>query len=299
MKIKTLILKVLLLIGLITFAQFTTCNYFPITLEFDYFLLSTVCVYSIGIILYKLLFRLKQFERIDYLLFFMAVLFLIVIAAIADPKYFNIPQYFPLFPIFVGGLVVLLNKYWNKKLLIIPIALLLAFIGDKFIIEPIHFRQSFNNNTLTTLDVNAEEFSFFTPQGDTLLLNTKKYNTIVLDIAFFSCLPCRQLRPVMKKLQEKYRKDSTVLFLNINPVDPVDFIKSHYDTADLPVWIPIQPKEFKEYFKVDGYPKIIILAKSGKTIQELIGFNKTYEDQFIELIDENIKLNANEFISTK
>lgn len=299
MKLKTLIFKALFIIGLITFAQFTTCNYFPRTLEFDYFLLSTVSIYSIGIIVYKFLFSIAKFDTLDFTLFGITILFLTVMGAIADPIYFSMPEYFPLFPIFVGGLVVLLNKYWNKKMLIIPIALLLAYIGDKYIIEPIHFRQSFNNNALSTLDVNTEKFSLFTPQGDTLLLNTKQYNTIVIDLAFFSCLPCRQLKPVIKELQEKYQQDSTVLFLNINPVDPVDFIKSHYDAADLPVWIPTQPKEFKDYFKVDGYPQIIILAKNGTIIQDLRGFNKTYKDQFIELIDETIKLNKNEFTAAK
>lgn len=141
----------------------------------------------------------------------------------------------------------------------------------------------------------AVGFSLENLKGEKVTLSSLKDKIVVLDFWATWCGPCRASFPAMKRLLDKYRTQSDVVFLFIDTWENTDLTKLkrevnnilEIDKYDFNVLFDYKNKMVEDY-NVKGLPTKIIINKKGEIVyveSDLSGGTKMME----AIINQNIR----------
>jgi thioredoxin 1 len=88
------------------------------------------------------------------------------------------------------------------------------------------------------------------PQAQDDLKAIKPLVTFV-ELGSVNCIPCRQMQPVMKAVEEKYGKQVNVIFYDVWKDDQREYA-GKYDIKVIPTQVFLD-KEGKEFFRHEGF----------------------------------------------
>jgi len=91
----------------------------------------------------------------------------------------------------------------------------------------------------------------------------KTYKVTFYELGSVRCIPCQQMQPVLKSIEEKYKDQVKVIF---------------YD-----VWTP-EGKEAAKKFTFDAIPTQIFLDENGKEFFRHVGFFP--EDELVKVLQQ-------------
>ena len=117
-----------------------------------------------------------------------------------------------------------------------------------------------------------------------------KGKTVFYNFWFVACKPCVAEIPVLNKLAEKYRSDST-LFIAIS-FDKEDRIQEFLKKRPFNFLIAsLSQAEIDHIKKISFYPFTAIVTKDGKLSFALFGrpMRKNNEEELFNLLDEQLK----------
>ena len=129
------------------------------------------------------------------------------------------------------------------------------------------------------------DFTLPGANGKDLPLSTLKGKTVVFDFWATWCGPCKAQRPLYQKVEEKFKNDSSVVFLSVNTdedrsvVGP--FLKAQ--NWNQPVYYD---GGLTDYLKVSSIPTTLVLDGNGRVVSRMNGF---IPDRFVELLTARIK----------
>ena len=106
---------------------------------------------------------------------------------------------------------------------------------------------------LTAIFINTDCSGQKSKAGEKAKLNSgeKKYKVTFIELGSVRCIPCQQMQPVMKSVEEKYGKDVNVVFHDVWTEAGAPYAKQYVIEA-----IPTQvflDKDGKEFFRHVGY----------------------------------------------
>ena len=108
-----------------------------------------------------------------------------------------------------------------------------------------------NDKNKTDIENNvakAEEQSFSAENNNTA---DTTYKVTFIELGSVRCIPCQQMQPVMKSIQEKYGKQVNVIFYDVW-TDTGKPYATKYGIESIPTQVFLD-KEGKEYFRHVGY----------------------------------------------
>lgn len=121
--------------------------------------------------------------------------------------------------------------------------------------------------------VKAKNFALKNIFGETVPLSSLKNKVVVLDFWATWCMPCRASFPAMQALLNKYKEDSSVVFLFIDVWErkspekmqesAVKFIKDNNYSFN--VLLDVHDKVVNEY-RVEGIPSKFVIDKKGNIV---------------------------------
>ncbi|MGJ1387176.1 TlpA family protein disulfide reductase [Sphingobacterium spiritivorum] len=116
-------------------------------------------------------------------------------------------------------------------------------------------------------------------------LNAYKGKVVLLDFWYLSCPPCRQLMPILNKLNKKYsNKDFIVLGVNFHDKN-VDNIKNYIDKMSFSYKQWYLPSKEEKFYGIKSAPTTILIDKTGKIVFVEEGFYKDIEKNISQIID--------------
>jgi len=80
---------------------------------------------------------------------------------------------------------------------------------------------------------------------------TGKYKVTFIELGSVRCIPCQQMQPIMKSVEEKYGKDVKVVFHDVWTEAGAPYAKQ-YGIEAIPTQVFLD-KDGKEYFRHVGY----------------------------------------------
>ncbi len=133
----------------------------------------------------------------------------------------------------------------------------------------------------TMVNLSAPDFALFDRQGQKVELKSLKNKVVVLDFWATWCGPCKASFPAMQEMVEKYKNDSSVVFLFIDTWERIDdqkekemavnkFIDDH--KYDFRVLLDHESKVVVSY-GVSGIPTKIVIDKKGNIRFISMGFD--------------------------
>ena len=106
-----------------------------------------------------------------------------------------------------------------------------------------------------TIAISALPICVHASEIDDILSSAKKQGrAVMLELGSVGCLPCEQMKPVMKKLSEKYKDRLEVVFVDVK-----------------------KDRETAKRFRVFAIPTQVFLDKSGKEFHRHMGYY-AYDD---------------------
>lgn len=138
-----------------------------------------------------------------------------------------------------------------------------------------YYREMVDDIKLTLLKgANAYNFSLPDSKGEIITLEQFKGKVVILDFWFTGCTGCARLyKNSLSKVEQLYKKDSNVVFITIS----IDYnrdmwikegIESGYYTSKGVVNLYTDNQggnhPIIDYYKITGYPRLIIIDKDGK-----------------------------------
>ena len=117
-------------------------------------------------------------------------------------------------------------------------------------------------------------------------------NVIIIDFWYTHCPPCVKAMPYLSQLSKKY-KDKGLKIFGLNSVDNQKrskknlekFLKNRSIDYDI---IMIEPEVDVQY-KINGYPSMYLIDKSGKISYVELGFNEKKYKELVKKVEEIIK----------
>ena len=80
---------------------------------------------------------------------------------------------------------------------------------------------------------------------------TGKYKVTFIELGSVRCIPCQQMQPIMKSVEEKYGKDVKVVFHDVWTEAGAPYLKQ-YGIEAIPTQVFLD-KDGKEFFRHVGY----------------------------------------------
>ena len=172
--------------------------------------------------------------------------------------------------------------------------------------EAIHkaFLQDMHNRlTKEKIDLSAPDFSLTDVDGKKVTLSDYRGKTVILDFWATWCGPCKASFPSMKRVIEKYKSDTSVIFLFIHTWErdstaaaatknAKDFVVQH----DYPFEVLMDLKDpatgdhaALEAYKVSGIPTKFVVTKDGRIRFRFTGFSEG-DDAAVEEVSAMINM---------
>lgn len=119
--------------------------------------------------------------------------------------------------------------------------------------------------TLTAILINTGCSGQSSKAEDKAVKRTGKYKVTFIELGSVRCIPCQQMQPVMKSIEEKFGKDVRVVFYDVWTEAGAPFAKQ-YGIEAIPTQVFLD-KDGKEFFRHVGYfPEeelVKVLQKKG------------------------------------
>jgi thiol-disulfide isomerase/thioredoxin len=135
---------------------------------------------------------------------------------------------------------------------------------------------------------NVLDFTLSGVDGKTLAMASLKGKVVVMDLWATWCIPCREQHPLYEQVKERYRLNTSVVFLSVNADASPEPVKP-YLTAQKwkgPVYFE---DGLARLYAVDGLPATIILDRNGKLFTHLNGYDQEHPENFVELLTARIR----------
>ncbi len=108
----------------------------------------------------------------------------------------------------------------------------------------------------------APDFSITDLEGNTYSLKALKGKTIVLNFWFTSCAPCREEIPELNQLAERYKDNSSVIFLAVT-YDSPEKVKGFLCKNPFKFRIAAGQQSMIDQYGVTAYPTSLIIDETG------------------------------------
>ena len=105
--------------------------------------------------------------------------------------------------------------------------------------------------TLTAIIINTDCSGQSSKAGEKANKGTEKYKVTFIELGSVRCIPCQQMQPIMKSIEEKYGKDVKVVFHDVWTEAGAPYAK-HYGIEAIPTQVFLD-KDGKEFFRHVGY----------------------------------------------
>ncbi|MFT3701035.1 MAG: TlpA disulfide reductase family protein [Agriterribacter sp.] len=119
----------------------------------------------------------------------------------------------------------------------------------------------------TQIGGDAPSFTAEDSLGKKYSLGDYKGKVIYLDLWASWCAPCRYETPFMQKLTEKYKKDTSIVFISIAVLDKYEKWKGALN-EDKPDWLQLfdHNSSVQNAYVANSIPKFILIDKQGKIV---------------------------------
>lgn len=151
-----------------------------------------------------------------------------------------------------------------------------AFVRYLNMLKNNNYNQAVTILKKTKLNESAPLFSLYNIQGNEVKLSSFKGKVVLLDFWYTKCGPCLQLFPLMKKLMNKYKNDTTVVFLYINSNETErprhqavkEFLASNNYSFETLI---DDDDSVSQRYGIKGFPTKIVINKSGNISFRSVG----------------------------
>ena len=109
------------------------------------------------------------------------------------------------------------------------------------------------------------------PAGVDYPLAAQKGKVLVVNFWATWCGPCRALEPLYEKVAAEFSADSNVLFLAANCDDDETLVAPYLEEVK-PRTAVVFADGFDNLFRVEAFPTVIVLDRSGRVIYRTDGF---------------------------
>jgi thiol-disulfide isomerase/thioredoxin len=146
--------------------------------------------------------------------------------------------------------------------------------------------ESLHRNEPNSGRTNALDFTLSGLDGKSLTMATLKGKVVVIDLWATWCIPCREQHPLYEQVKERFRDNSSVVFLSIDADADRAVVKPFLDRMKWqgPVYFE---DGLARLFAVDGLPATILLDRNGHLYTHLNGFLD--KNHFADLLTERIR----------
>jgi thiol-disulfide isomerase/thioredoxin len=129
------------------------------------------------------------------------------------------------------------------------------------------------------IQVSAPDFTLKTLDDQEITLSALKGKVVLLDFWATWCGPCRESIPHLIQLGKKFQEtEFKVIGMSMDRGD-ADAVRRFVKSMDIPYSIIITPDEVARHYGVRGLPTAILIDKSGKVHEKIMGFNQTVAKQ--------------------
>lgn len=111
----------------------------------------------------------------------------------------------------------------------------------------------------------APEFAVKRLDGKTLSSADLKGKVVVLNFWFIGCPVCRAMKPKLNDFKSKFAGDDRVIFIAMT-ADASDELKKYLEKESFDYLQVADAKRAMEEFNFSGYPKNIVIDKTGKIV---------------------------------
>ncbi|MEJ5315686.1 MAG: thioredoxin family protein [Tenuifilum sp.] len=119
--------------------------------------------------------------------------------------------------------------------------------------------------TITAFCIAALSSNTFAQTKSQASKTERKYKVTFIELGSVRCIPCQQMQPILKSVEEKYGKQVKVIFYDVWTDDGKQYAKK-YNINLIPTQIFLD-ENGKEYFRHEGFfPEnelIEVLKKKG------------------------------------
>jgi peroxiredoxin len=129
----------------------------------------------------------------------------------------------------------------------------------------------------------APEFSGTTLDGHAIDLKSLKGKTVILNFWFTSCAPCISEMPGLNTLVNKYKNDSSVVFLAVT-YNSADQVKAFLKTKAFNFNILTGRHDIIQQYGISGYPTSLVIDKTGSVAFSLTTYDGTNVEQLDGII---------------
>jgi thiol-disulfide isomerase/thioredoxin len=137
----------------------------------------------------------------------------------------------------------------------------------------------------------SPDFTLKTLEGREITLSGLKGKVILLDFWATWCAPCRESIPHLVQLHQTYQeKGFQVIGMNMDKGD-IETVRRFVKSMDIPYPITVTPDDVSRSYGVTGLPTAVLIDKTGRIRQKILGFSSQISKQMTAtvaaLISEN------------
>ena len=137
----------------------------------------------------------------------------------------------------------------------------------------------------------APDFTLNTLDHQEITLSKLRGKVVLLDFWATWCGPCRESMPHLVQLNKTYQeKGLEVIGMSMDRGN-IDTVRHFIKSMDIPYPMIIAPDDVARHYGVTGLPTTILIDKSGKIREKIVGFNSSIATQMTakiaDLVSEN------------